>query len=104
MILAFIHGPVPEQFERELGASVAEFERDLGKAWPDGVLTVAPGRYSLCDGPLQLDIYVESIGVRRIGLLAIPRLAARYAFSGGDESARRSLLARLDRAMQRGGG
>jgi len=104
LILAFIQGPVPEQFERELGASVAEFERDLRKAWPDGVLAVTPGQYRLYDGPLQLDIHVESIGVRRIGLLAIPRLAARYAFCGADESARLSLLTRLDRAMQRGGG
>lgn len=104
MTLAFIHGPVPEELERELGASVAEFERDLNKAWPDGVSAVAPGHYRLHDGALQLDIHVEPVGVRRIGLLAIPRLAARYVFAGADEGARRSLLARLDRAMQRGGG
>jgi hypothetical protein len=102
--LAFITGPVPERFERELTATPAEFERDLRKAWPAGVDTVAPGHFRLHDGATRLDIHIEARGVRRLGLLELPLLAARYDFWGGDEPSRNRFLATLDRAMQRGGG
>lgn len=97
-------GPVPAAFEREVAASPAEFERDLRRAWPAGVDAFALGGFRVVDGGLALDITVEPIGVRRIGLIALPRLAVRYRFTGGDETARRRLLTVLDRAMQRGGG
>lgn len=101
---AFINGPVPEHFEREVAASPAEFERDLRKAWPAGVTSEEGGALRLSDGTLALTIRVEPNGVRRLGLLALPLLRARYDFDGGDEAMRRALLLRLDRAMQRGGG
>lgn len=102
--MAFINGPVPETFEREVAARPEEFERDLRKAWPAGVDIVTPLRFALADGELKLVIELEPIESRRIGLLTLPRLIARYRFSSGDEVARRLLLQRLDRAMQRGGG
>lgn len=102
--MAFISGPVPESFDRELTASTAEFERDLRKAWPAGVEAVAPCHFRLHAGPTRLDIHIEARGVRRLGLFELPILAARYVFSGGEEPDRRLLLAPLDRAMQRGGG
>lgn len=101
---AFIHGPVPERFEREVGASPAEFERDLRQAWPAGVETVAPGHFRLDDGATRLDVRIEARGVRRLGLFELPVSTAHYDFAGGHEAARRRLLAALDRAMQRGGG
>lgn len=102
--MAFITGPVPERFERELTATPAEFERDLRKAWPAGVDTIAPGHFRLHDGATRLDIHIAARGIRRLGLFELPILSARYEFSQGDASARHQLLAPLDRAMQRGGG
>lgn len=95
---------MPERFEREVAASPAEFERDLRKAWPAGVEVVAPGHFRLRSGSTRLEIRVEVRGVRRLGLLELPVLAARYEFAGGDAGDRKRLLAPLDRAMQRGGG
>jgi hypothetical protein len=102
--LAFISGPVPASFEREVTASPAEFERDLRKAWAGQVERVTDQVFRLRDGNLRLDVAVQAIGVRRLGLFELPRLAVSYRFEGGDESARHRMLTVLDRAMQRGGG
>ncbi|HRQ56093.1 MAG TPA: hypothetical protein PLN31_01640 [Azoarcus taiwanensis] len=102
--MAFINGPVPEALDREVAATPAEFERDLRKAWPQGVRSDASLSLELNDGALRLTILLEPLEPRRIGLLTLPRLCARYRFEGGDERARTALLTRLDRAMQRGGG
>lgn len=102
--MAFINGPVPQALDREVAATPAEFERDLRKAWSGEIGARAPLQLALVDGDLELVIDLEPIEPRRIGLLTLPRLIARYRFSGGDEAARRRLLERLDRAMQRGGG
>ncbi len=102
--MAFINGPVPESLERRVTASAREFERDLRQAWP----TVAGSADGLCftlhDGAQSLAIDVEPAGVRRLGLFELPQLVVRYRFGPGEEGARRALLARLDRAMQKGGG
>ncbi|NMF89120.1 hypothetical protein [Aromatoleum petrolei] len=102
--MAFVNGPVAECFEREVTASPAEFERDLRKASPCAVETVAPHHFRLCVGPTRLDIHVVPRGVRRLGILQLQTLSVRYEFFGGTESDRRALLVPLDRAMQRGGG
>lgn len=102
--MAFVSGPVPEALEREVAASPAEFERDLRKAWPAGVVVVGPGHFRIVDGPVALDIHVMPAGTRRLGLIELPRLAVSYRFAGADETERRRLLTTLDRAMQRGGG
>lgn len=102
--MAFINGPVPECFERRVTATVREFERDLRQAWPAVEGSAAALRFSLQDGAQTLVIDIEPAGVRRLGLFELPQLNARYRFGTGDEAARRALLARLDRAMQKGGG
>ena len=102
--MAFISGPVPALLERTLTATVAEFERDLRRAWPATSGSAAVRRFVVEEGALTLQIDVEPAGILRLGLFELPQLIARYRFCGGDESARRSLLARLDRAMQKGGG
>lgn len=100
----FINGPVPESFEREVGASPAQFERDLRKAWPAGVETVARGHFHVQDGATRLDLHVETRAVRRLGMFELPVIAVSYRFSGAGEAERARLLRALDRAMQRGGG
>ncbi len=100
----FPDAPVPEVFEREIGASVAQFERDLLKAWPRGVRCIGDGHYRLCNGEVFLEIVVCPVEPLRLGRLVMPRVRACYRFEGDGEPARRDLLRRLDRAMQRGGG
>jgi hypothetical protein len=96
--------PLPELFERVLSATAAEFERDLRAAWPAALGSADEGRLSVEHDGVRLEIGFEAAGLRRLGALALPQLRVRYRFSGGDESARRALLQRLDRAMQKGGG
>lgn len=96
--------PVADAFEREVTASPQQFERELRKAWPAGVETLAPGRFRVREGETRLDIETESHGVRQLGLFELPVVVVRYRFAGGDPATRRALLAALDRAMQRGGG
>lgn len=102
--LAFIRGPVPEFFTREVTATPAQFERDLRQAWDGGVEFAPTGALRIRHGMLVLDITVRAGAMRKLGLFELPVLHADYRFTGGDEAARRDLLARLDRAMQRGGG
>lgn len=102
--MAFINGPVPELVERLVTATPAQFERDLRAAWPAVSGSAARGTLSIEAGRLRLDIALEVLGVRRLGLFELPQLGVRYRFAGADESARRALLATLDRGMQKGGG
>lgn len=101
---AFVTGPVPERFTRDVTATPAEFERDLRKAWPPGIDTVATGHFRVRTDACVLDIRIEPAGVRRLGLFCLPVLSACYEFTMGGEGDRREILTRLDRAMQRGGG
>ena len=102
--MAFINGPVPESFERRVTATAREFERDLRQAWPAVQGGAGPRDFRLQDGTQTLVIEVEPAGVRRLGLFELPQLIVRYRFGPGEEAARRALLVRLDRAMQKGGG
>lgn len=102
--MAFLTGEVPLQFERRLSSTARAFERELRLAWPAATGSAANGGLRVEDGGVTLAIELEAAGVRRLGLFELPQLIARYRFSGGDAAARRALLARLDRAMQKGGG
>ncbi|MHB1373678.1 MAG: hypothetical protein ACYC5W_10020 [Thauera sp.] len=102
--MAFINGPVPESFERRVTATAREFERDLRQAWGEVHGSAEQRSFSLRDGTQTLAIDIEPAGVRRLGLFELPQLIVRYRFGPGDEATRRALLARLDRAMQKGGG
>ncbi len=97
-------GFAPLAFERELTATPAAFERDLRAAWPGGIETPEAGRFRLHDGALTLEIEIKAAGERRLGLLALPRLVVRYRFYGGEAAVLRQWLAKLDRAMHKGGG
>lgn len=101
--MAFINGPVQEIVERLVTATPAEFERDLRAAWAK-VSCPAPGRLLLVDGEQRLTLELQVLPVRKLGLFELPQLQVRYCFEGGDEPARRSWLAKLDRSMQKGGG
>lgn len=93
-----------EAFEREVGATLVEFERSLEKAAPGAVTVLGAGQFQVrCDN-LVLTMNATPVAPRRIGLFVLPVLKVSYRFSGGDEAARKALLHHLDKAMQRGGG
>jgi hypothetical protein len=102
--VAFISGPVPESFERRVTATPQAFARDLRQAWPGVVADGGGLHFSLHEGAQTLVIAIEPAGVRRLGLFELPQLDVRFRFGPGAEPARRALLARLDRGMQKGGG
>lgn len=93
-----------ERFERELGASLDELERGLEQGAPGRWDRPSPHLYRIRQQETELHIEILSQGERRIAALAIPLLKVVYHFKSGSHEARRTLLARLDQAMQRGGG
>ena len=91
-------------FVREIGATAAEFERGLRLAVPGGVDAPAPGRLRVAQDGVTLELTLTALPERRIGLFRLPVLHAHLRFTAGAAADRAALLARIDRAMQRGGG
>lgn len=94
----------PGGFTREVGATPAEFERGLRLALPDGVSSPRPRVLCVERCGVVLEVALSTLPERRIGLFCLPVLLARFCFTAGDRAARMALLARIDLAMQRGGG
>ncbi|MBT0961170.1 hypothetical protein [Denitromonas iodatirespirans] len=96
--------PSLDEFSREVGASAQEFERSLHAALPGGVESLGNGSFRVSSGDVCLEITAAPQAPRRIGLFALPVLQTHFRFLSGAREARAALIARLDRAMQRGGG
>ncbi|NWG32701.1 MAG: hypothetical protein HXY29_14600 [Rhodocyclaceae bacterium] len=95
---------IPARIEREMAASVAEFEHGLRLGAPGEVSVLGDGHYRVVHEGVTLDIHIRLHGQRCLGALAIGLLWVVYEFHGGEPQARRALLTRLDVAMLRGGG
>lgn len=63
----------------------------------------APARLRV-GGGLVVIAFEPQAGVRLGGLLALPRAVVTFSFDGVEAAARDALLAKFDRAFQRGGG
>lgn len=94
----------PEGFRREMGATAGEFERGLRLAVAGAVSCPRPGLLRVDDAGVVLEVELTEMPERRLGLFRIPVLHARLCFLSGNRAARQALLARIDLAMQRGGG
>lgn len=92
------------RLEREVTASLTEFEHGVRLGAGDALERSEPGRYRIRSGVVVLDITARPLRARRCGALSLPTLRVIYDFAGGDQQDHARLLARLDRAMQRGGG
>jgi hypothetical protein len=92
------------RFERELGASLIEFEHGLDLGAPGRWDSPTAGLYRVRHEGAELHIEILSQSVRRIAALTIPLLKVAYSFRSGSKQQRQTLLTRLDQAMQRGGG
>ena len=88
--------------EKEMAIKRHEFRRTLRRALPEADISEDGNTITVREGTGTLEIKLSSRPERRIGLLALPVLAARFHYSGYDDPA--GHLARLDISFQRGGG
>lgn len=88
---------------RDVSASREEYLHGLRLAFPAGIedrgATIHVG-----DDTVALEITLEEQAPRVIALLRLPRLKATLRFTRGAPEQQVALLARMDLAMQRGGG
>jgi len=96
-------GTAPRVLVRDVTSTPAEFDASLRQAGAERV-DGAPPLYSIADGDVRLEVEIAAGPERRIGLVRLATLIVTYRFIAGSPAAQRALLARLDRAMHRGGG
>ena len=88
---------------RLMNGSVEEFRRALVQAFGEAVSDTTSGLRLTIDG-VQLHFALQCEASRRIGALQLAMLRVEISVQSGDEAASEKLLARVDRATQRGGG
>lgn len=89
--------------EREMSASRAEFLHGLRLAFPQGV-EEAGALLKVGDGDTAMAIEIAPLPDLAIALLRLPRIRVAIRFTAGTPERQRAMLARMDRALQRGGG
>ena len=88
--------------EKEMAIERREFRRTLRRALPEAHISEDGDTITVREGTGTLKITLSPKGERRIGLLALPVLSARFHYSGYEDPD--GHLARLDISFQRGGG
>lgn len=88
---------------REVTATREEFLRGLHAAFPLG-LRSGPGGFCAEYARVTVRIDLTEGAPRRLGALSLPTLHVTIEMKGGAPEAHADLLARMDRAMHRGGG
>lgn len=86
-----------------MNSTPEEFRRALSQAFGDAVSEDASGLL-LVEGKVQLHFALQREKARQIGALQLASLRLEISVREGDEVAAAALLARVDRATQRGGG
>ena len=86
-----------------MSSTAGEFQRAMVKTFGDAV-TEEGGGLLVVDGNVRLHFALISETPRQIGALQLCALRVVISVQGGDEEAVSNLLARIDRATQRGGG
>lgn len=89
--------------EREVSATAADYLCALARAFPGATEVRADGA-RIEDSVAAMDIELAALPERRIAALTLPRLCVRIRFLSGSPAQCQALLARFDRALQRGGG
>jgi hypothetical protein len=93
----------PDAIEREVWATRAEFRHGLALAFPSGV-SERDGIITVVADPAAIEIALTELPPRAIALLNMPRMKVRILMTAGTPEQRQAMLARMDLAMQRGGG
>lgn len=92
-----------EMLVRDMATTEREFRHGLDFAFPEGV-TVRDGVLLVAYAGAAMEIVLAPLPPRVIALLRLPRLEVRIRFTAGTAVQRQAMLARMDRALQRGGG
>lgn len=93
----------PDTIVREVWATPAEFHHGLKLAFP-GRVVERKGLLCADDGTAAMEINLEILPPQTIALLELPRMKVSIRMTAGTPDQRHAMLARMDRAMQRGGG
>jgi hypothetical protein len=93
----------PNTIEREVWATPTEFRRGLSLAFPARVVE-RNGLLCVNDGQAAMEIALEVMPPQTIALLELPRMKVSLRGTLGTPDMFRALVARMDLAMQRGGG
>ena len=86
-----------------MNSTPEEFRRALFQAFGPAVVETAAGVQLAVDG-VQLHFALTRKESQRIGALHLAMLRVEISILEGDQNAAATLLARVDRATQRGGG
>ena len=89
--------------EREMSASRKEFLHGLGLAFP-GRVEESGELLRVDDNEATMEIALTPLPDRSIALLRLPNMKVHIRFTAGSPEKQQAMLARMDRAMQRGGG
>ncbi len=89
--------------ERDVSATRNEYLHGLRQAFPTGIEAAGP-LLRVVSGAVVLEIMLVEQAPRVIALLRLPRLSVTLRFLQGTPSQHASVLAHMDRTMQRGGG
>lgn len=92
-----------DTIEREVWTTPAEFRHGLALAFPDSV-TETSETLRVAAPQASMEIALEVMAPKRIALLVMPRLKVSIRLTEGSPEQKQALLARMDLAMQRGGG
>ena len=88
---------------RDMATTEQEFRSGLLFAFPEGV-SEETGLFRIDYAGASMEIHTKPLPPRVIALLRLPRLEVRIRFTAGTVEQQRGMLARMDRALQRGGG
>ena len=94
----------PEQFERDVGCSEAEWLGWMPRAIGAHPWQQAGASITVQVGAGRLTMQWQALPERRIALLRLQRLQVRFSFEGVDAEQRKAFMKPFDLSMQRGGG
>jgi len=89
---------------RLMNSTPAEFRRALIQAFGPAVSAAAAAGLLLDLDGVQLHFALERQDSQRLGALQIDYLRVKISICAGEDAAAEKLLAKVDRATQRGGG
>lgn len=95
--------PRSPTLRREVSATPVEFRRGLEQAFPNGVAE-HEGALTVGAGETAMALCLTVGTPRHIARLTLPTLHVEIRHLAGSPADFEALLARMDRAMQRGGG
>ena len=95
---------VPEQFSREMGLTLTEFQRTLPAAINPLACHLEERQFSIYHPQGTVLIKLHETGERKIASMRLPVTRVDFQFIGLDADERKSFMGRFDLYFHRGGG